>query len=179
MPGLPPCRPSGLEGYQQLEKENKLPLRIVGCYYWNNPEVNDPVEKVLELRDQFHSELVQVRTLKIMLDGGESQHTAVMLKPYADQPDISGDFQLNPKLVEAAVLKAQANGLDTHAHSYGDGATRAYLDIERREAISQQPVTAHGRARDVPHRSGHTALQKLNVTMQTSPSGLLRTRTPR
>ena len=98
----------GFEGYQQLEKDGKLPLRIVGCYYWNNPEVTDPVEKVLELRDRFQSELVQVRTLKIMLDGGESQHTAVMLKPYADQPDTRGDFQINIKLVEAG--SAQSPG---------------------------------------------------------------------
>ena len=76
----------GLEGYQQLEKEGKLPLRIVASYYWNNSAGTDPVEEVLALRDKFHSELVQVRALKIMLDGGESQHTAVMLKPYADQP---------------------------------------------------------------------------------------------
>ena len=33
----------GLEGYQRLEKENKLPLRIVGNYYWNNPAIADPV----------------------------------------------------------------------------------------------------------------------------------------
>ena len=160
----------GFEGYQQLEKDGKLPLRIVGCYYWNNPEVTDPVEKVLELRDRFQSELVQVRTLKIMLDGGESQHTAVMLKPYADQPDSRGDFQINIKLVEAAVLKAQANGLDTHAHSYGDGATRGYLDAieQARKAYPNSPSR---------HTAAHAMFltdeeigrfPKLNVTMQTS-----------
>ena len=26
------------------------------------------------------------------------------------------------------VLKAQANGVDTHAHCYGDGTVRTYLD---------------------------------------------------
>ena len=160
----------GLEGYQQLEKDGKLPLRIVGCYYWNNPEVTDPVAKVLALRDKFHSELVQVRTLKIMLDGGESQHTAVMLKPYADQPDTRGEFQINPKLIDAAVLKAQANGMDTHAHSYGDGATRAYLDAieQARKAYPNSPSR---------HTAAHAMFltdeeirrfPKLNVTMQTS-----------
>jgi predicted amidohydrolase YtcJ len=81
----------GLEGYQQLEKENKLPVRIVGSYYWNNPAITDPVENVKVLRKKFNSELVQARTLKIMFDGGEAHHTAVMLQPYADRPGLSGE----------------------------------------------------------------------------------------
>ena len=92
----------GLEGYQQMEKENNLPLRIVASYYWNNPEITDPVDKVLALRQKFHSELVQARTLKIMFDGGEAQHTAVMLQPYADRPGFLGEFAIDEKLVKAA-----------------------------------------------------------------------------
>lgn len=158
------------EGYQRLEKENKLPIRIVGVYYWNTPKVADPVPQVLALRKKFNSELVQVRALKIMLDGGESQHTAVMLKPYADQPDSRGEFQISPEVFTAAVLKAQENGLDTCAHSYGDGATQAYLDAVE---------AAHKAYPDSPSR--HTAAHamfltdeqiarfpKLDVTMQTS-----------
>jgi len=160
----------GFEGYQKLEKDGKLPLRIVGCYYWNNPAITDPVPLALALRHRFHSELVQVRTLKIMLDGGESQHTAVMLKPYADQPDTRGEFQIPPKLLDAAVLKAQANGLDTHAHSYGDGATRAYLDAiqKARKAYPNSP-SRHTAAHAMFLTDEEIArFPKLDVTMQTS-----------
>jgi len=160
----------GLQGYQQLEKENKLPLRIVGCYYWNNPAITDPVPLVLALRDQFQSELVQVRTLKIMLDGGDSQHTAVFFKPYADRPDFHGDFQIAPKLLEAAVLKAQVNGLDTHTHCFGDAAAGAYLDaVEHAEKAYPNSPSRHAAA----HALFLTDAQiprfaKLNVTLQTS-----------
>lgn len=160
----------GLEGYQQLEKENKLPVRIVGSYYWNNPEITDPVADVLELRRKFNSELVQVRALKIMFDGGEAQHTAVMLQPYADRPGFLGEFSIDEKLVKAAVLKAQANGVDTHAHCYGDGAVRTYLDAveQARKAYPNSPsrhASAHNifvSDQDVPR------FAKLNVTMQSS-----------
>ena len=160
----------GLAGYQQLEKENKLPLRIVGCYYWNNPAITDPVPLVLALREMFHSELVQVRALKLMLDGGDSQHTAVMLKPYADRPDSHGEFQLSPELFEAAVLKAQANGLDTHAHSYGDGATRGYLNaVEKARKAYPKSPSRHTAAHALFLTDEEVArLAKLNVTMQTS-----------
>ncbi len=161
---------SGLDGYQVLEKENKLPIRVVASYYWNNPATEDPAGIALKLRDKYHSELVQFRALKVNADGGEAQHTAVMLKPYFDRPGFHGDYLLDPKLMEAAVLKAQANGLDTHCHCYGDAAIRAYLDIVAK-AHKQYPnspsrhTIAHSLLitdQDVPR------FKELNVTMQTS-----------
>ena len=160
----------GLEGLQQLEKKNKLPVRIVASYFWNNPAVTDPVEKVLALRKKFNSELVQARTLKIMFDGGEAQHTAVMLQPYADDPGAHPDFQVDEKLVKAAVLKAQAKGVDTHSHNYGDATVRTYLDAveQARKAYPKSPsrhTSSHNlfvSDQDVPR------FAKLNVTMQSS-----------
>jgi predicted amidohydrolase YtcJ len=160
----------GLEGLQQLEKKNKLPVRIVASYFWNNPAVTDPVEKVLALRKKFNSELVQARTLKIMFDGGEAQHTAVMLQPYADDPGAHPDFQVDQKLVKAAVLKAQAKGVDTHSHNYGDATVRTYLDAveQARKAYPKSPsrhTSSHNlfvSDQDVPR------FAKLNVTMQSS-----------
>ena len=165
---------TGYDGYQQLERENRLPVRVVGTYYWNNPEVKDPVETVLKLRDKYNSELVQAKTLKIMFDGGEAQHTAVLLKPYYDRPGFNAEYQFDPKLVESAVLKAQQNGVDTHCHCYGDAAIRKYLDIVA-EAEKQYP---HSPSR---HTIAHSLLitdqdvprfKELNVTMQTSPQWL-------
>lgn len=160
----------GLAGYQKMEKENKLPVRIVASYYWNNSAITDPVEKLLVLRKKFHSELVQARTLKIMFDGGEAQHTAVMLQPYADRPGFLGEFSVEQKLVNAAILKAQANGIDTHAHCYGDATTRAYLDAVEK-ALKAYPKSPSR------HTAAHTIFvddqdiprfAKLNVTFQNS-----------
>ena len=160
----------GLEGFQALEKENKLPVRIVASYYWNNPAITDPVAEVLALRKKFNSELVQARTLKILFDGGEAQHTAVMLHPYADKPGFLGEYALDEKKVKAAVLKAQANGVDTHAHCYGDATVRTYLDAVEaaRKAYPDSPsrhTSAHNifvSDQDVPR------FAKLDVTMQSS-----------
>ena len=118
----------GLDIYQQLEKERKLPLRVVASYYWNSPQLADPVEKVLALKAKYNSELVQVKALKINIDGGDLQQTSLMLKPYASRPGYHGDFLLKPSLINAAVLKAQAFGIDTHSHAIGDGAVKAHID---------------------------------------------------
>jgi len=162
---------AGYAGYQRLEKDNKLPVRVVGSFIWLNPKTEDPASKALALRNTYHSELVQVRALKIIFDGGEAQHTAVMLRPYYDRPGFNADYLLDPKLVEAAVLKAQQNGLDTHCHCYGDAAIRKYLDIVA-EAEKQYPNSPSR------HTIAHSLLitdqdlprfKELNVTMQTSP----------
>ncbi len=164
----------GYDGYQRLEKEKKLPVRVVGTYYWNDRGVKDPVAIVLKLRDTYNSELVKAKTLKIMFDGGEAQHTAVLLKPYYDRPGFNAEYLLDPKLVEAAVLKAQQNGVDTHCHCYGDAAIRKYLDIVA-EAEKQYPNSPSR------HTIAHSLLitdqdvarfKELNVTMQTSPQWL-------
>ena len=160
----------GLAGYQQLEKDGKLPVRIVATYYWNNPTITNPVERVLALRQRFNSELVQARTLKIMFDGGEAQHTAVMLQPYADKPGFLGEYTINEKLVKAAVLEAQAKGVDTHAHCYGDAAVRTYLDAveQARKAYPRSP-SRHAAAHNIfVSDQDAPRFAKLNVTMQSS-----------
>lgn len=160
----------GLAGYQQMERDGKLPVRIVASYYWNNPADLGPVEKLLGLRQKFHSELVQARTLKIMFDGGDFQHTSAMIKPYADRPGFHGEFQLDPKLVGAAVLRAQESGVDTQAHVVGDGAVKAYLDAVQ-AARKAYPASASRHA--VAHAQYMTddeirRLVQLNVTCQAS-----------
>lgn len=159
-----------LEQYLQMEKENKLPLRIVASYFWNNASVTDPVERTMALKEKFNSELLQVGALKIMLDGGEAQHTAVMIQEYADRPGFFGDYSIDKKLVAEAILKAQANNINTHAHSYGDATTRTYLDaIEAAEKMYPNSTSRHTASHvmfltdsDVPR------FAKLNVTMQCS-----------
>ncbi len=160
----------GFAAYQELEKENKLPLRIVGCYYWNNPKAEDPAGIALRLREQFQSELVQARALKINVDGGDFQRTTVLIKPYPDQPDYHGEFLLGPELINAAVLKAQANRLDTHAHVVGDGAVRAYLDaVENARKAYPDSASRHTAAHATYLTDEEVArMAKLNVTCQAS-----------
>lgn len=160
----------GFAGYRKLEKENKLPIRIVGSYYWNNPSVKKPVDKIKLLHKTFNTELLQLNTLKILADGGDFQHTSAMLKPYADKPESKGEFQIDPKLIKAAVIKAQASGFNTHAHVVGDRAVRVYLDaVEEAKKIYPNSASRHTAA----HAQYMTdteveRLAKLNVTCQSS-----------
>ncbi len=159
----------GLAGFQQLEKDNKLPSGLPPAIFGIVWLLQTPVKEVLALREKFNSELVQARTLKIMFDGGEAQHTAVMLQPYADDPNAHPDYQIDEKLVKAAVLKAQANGVDTHSHNYGDATVRTTStpSMQRARLI---PTARRGtlRAQPLRQRSRCPALCRTDVTMQSS-----------
>ncbi|MBI9092358.1 MAG: amidohydrolase family protein [Desulfobacterium sp.] len=85
--GLP--AEDGFSMYFNLEKQGKLPLRVIGSFYHNNPKI-DPLPIIKNYRKRFQSELVQAAVLKINVDGGDAQHTGAYLQPYADKPESSG-----------------------------------------------------------------------------------------
>jgi len=117
----------GFAIYQRLERQGKLPFRVIGSYYHNNPAV-DPVPVIQALRREFNSERVKASVLKLNIDGGDSQRTAAFFAPYADAPETSGDTLLPPDLFADIIRRADRAGLDIHIHSYGDRATRLSLD---------------------------------------------------
>jgi predicted amidohydrolase YtcJ len=117
----------GFALYSRLEREGRLPFRLVGSYYHNNPAI-DPVPVIKALRREFHSELVKASVLKLNMDGGDNAHTGVFLAPYADKPETCGDPLMPPELFADIVRRADREGIDVHVHCIGDRATRLTLD---------------------------------------------------
>ncbi|RBP16448.1 hypothetical protein DFR50_10590 [Roseiarcus fermentans] len=117
----------GFGMYAKAERDGTLPFRVVGSYYYNNPEI-DPLPVIQALRREFHSELVKASVLKLSIDGGDAQYTAAMLAPYSDKPGTSGDTLLPPDLFADIVRRADRAGLDIHIHAYGDRGARLSLD---------------------------------------------------
>lgn len=118
------------EGFQMLqgfETAGRLPVRVVGSFYWNDGAV-DPVPGTMELRENYNSELVRANYLKINMDGGDDKWTALMVEPYADKPDIIPEPIIPYDIVEDAVIRADAAGIDVTCHCFGDLAVRKMLD---------------------------------------------------
>jgi predicted amidohydrolase YtcJ len=140
----------GFAIYERLERRGKLPFRVIGAHYHNNPAV-DPVPVIQALRREFNSELVKASVLKLNIDGGDSQRTAAFLAPYADAPETSGDTLLPPDLFADIIKRADRVGLNIHIHSYGDRATRLSLDAFEAAIKSNPP-------RDRRHALAHLFL---------------------
>ena len=113
--------------YRDLETAGKLPFRVTGSYYYNDPKT-DPLPKIIALRDGPQTELVHVNVLKIVMDGVDAGRTAAMLAPYADQPDTDGQPLFSAEQINDVVARADAQGIDVHVHCIGDRSTRMTLD---------------------------------------------------
>jgi predicted amidohydrolase YtcJ len=140
----------GFAIYSKLEREGKLPFRVIGAHYHNRPDV-DPLPVIKALRREFQSELVQASVLKLNIDGGDAQRTAALLAPYADDPQASGQTLLRPEVFSDIIRRADRDGLDIHIHSFADRATRLSLDAFE-AAIKANPP------RDRRHGLAHNML---------------------
>lgn len=141
------------EGFQMMadfEEEGDLPLRFIGSWYWNDGSV-DPLPGTRELRELFNSDLVKARHLKINMDGGDDKWNALYVEPYSDKPDIVPEPIIAYDVVQDAVVRADAEGIDITCHCFGDLAVRKLLDAVE-EAIRVNPP------RDRRHKITHGTL---------------------
>ncbi|MEM9105285.1 MAG: amidohydrolase [Pseudomonadota bacterium] len=141
------------EGFQMMadfEEEGDLPLRFIGSWYWNDGSV-DPLPGTRELRERFNSDLVKARHLKINMDGGDDKWNALYVDPYSDKPDIVPEPIISYDVVQDAVVRADAEGIDITCHCFGDLAVRKLLDAVE-EAIRVNP------SRDRRHKITHGTL---------------------
>lgn len=136
--------------YVELERAGKLPFRVIGTHYYNDPKT-DPIPIVRALRAKYQTELVRASVLKLNIDGGPEPYTAYMLEPYSDKPDTRGVTLVPPERIRAIVAAADRDGIDVHCHVIGDGAVRLTLDAIQ-DAIAKNPP------RDRRHSLAHLPL---------------------
>jgi predicted amidohydrolase YtcJ len=111
--------------FEELEKENKLPIRISEWLTFN-----DPID-VLKDHRAHHDQndtLLHTGMLKGFMDGSLGSHTAAMKAPFADEPKNSGLPRYDQaKLNAMAVERAQA-GFQLGFHAIGDRAAAMALE---------------------------------------------------
>ncbi|MCF7936331.1 MAG: amidohydrolase [Synergistales bacterium] len=99
--------------YRALEREGRLPLRIV--YY----EDSFPQETV---RSGDGTAMFRYGGRKLFLDGSFGARTAALTEPYADDPSSSGMLNHDDAYVAEAVREAARRGLQVQIHAIGDAA---------------------------------------------------------
>ncbi|MEQ9464902.1 MAG: amidohydrolase [Haliea sp.] len=115
--------------FDRLVAEGRLPLRVVGSLYVNtSARLATAPADLARLQQRFHSEFLDMRTLKISLDGTVEAQTAFMLEPYR-KPEGHRAQPLVPAAdAKAAIVRAAGDNIDVHLHALGDGAVRLALD---------------------------------------------------
>lgn len=138
----------GFEIVEQLAEAGEFPFRMRGVFYWNDGDV-DPVAEIQDLKRRYTHPLARPLKVKINIDGGDDSDSALYVDGYTDNPDTDPDPIIPRETIVDAVVRADALGIDSVCHCFGDGAVRIMLDAVE-EAIRVNPerdrrmAVAHG-----------------------------------
>ncbi len=78
--------------------------------------------------DSFGNRSFKISCIKLLADGSLGARTALMRKPYADDPSTCGLALFTQEDLSAMVLKAHRNNMAAAIHAIGDGAIEMCLD---------------------------------------------------
>jgi len=110
---------------QSLEREGKLTLRVYTMLD-NEPDTYFPY---LDSGPRVDNSHIQIRCLKIYLDGALGSRGAALLEPYQDDPENSGLILTDSAEVADLVKQFNSRGFQVAIHCIGDRANRMALDI--------------------------------------------------
>ncbi|SFR59223.1 MULTISPECIES: amidohydrolase [Halorubrum] len=132
--------------YRDLDAAGELTARV-RINYWS-----DHLDAVREvgLATNAGSEMVETGAIKSYTDGSIGGRTARLSEPYADAPDETGQWVVDPEELNETVADATDAGFQFTAHAIGDEAVDAVVD-----AYADASRTDAGDAR---HRVEHVEL---------------------
>ena len=139
-----------LDLYEELSKRGELSMRFYICNFIAPPKLTKKaLEQAEEDRRRYQDEWIDAGCIKFMGDGVIEAHTAAMLKPYSDDPSISGHLNWEYGEFLNAVMEPDRHGFQITTHAIGDHMIREALDAY------QHAATVNGTV-DPRHRIEHT-----------------------
>jgi hypothetical protein len=141
--------PDTLALYRRWDEAGRIVPRVVAYFSARSPAAIDWWRTEGEALYGEPGSRFRVRGPKSYADGALGSRGAALLKPYADAPESSGTFLVQPDSLAAIVAAALELGLQPAIHAIGDAGNRAALDaIEagERESASVTPCASAGGA---------------------------------
>ena len=136
--------------FLELAESGELPLRIwQGAVLGGDrgAELEAEVRELASQRDRIARRLAGLRAergplfelgyIKSILDGVLSTRTAILLAPYADDPQARPEPITTPGQLRTLVRSAHGSGFPVAVHAIGDGAVADVLDVFAATAASR------------------------------------------
>src|SRR5450755_4146867 len=124
--------PDPLPVYLAAAAAGQLTARVQGALWWDRDRGLGQLPEILGRRERGQAGRFRAGTVKIMQDGVAENFTAGMIDPYLDscggQTSNRGLSYVDPRQLQAAVARLDAEGFQVHLHAIGDRAVRESLD---------------------------------------------------
>ncbi len=117
-----------VELYKELLDRGELKLRVRFAISVGPQTTQTDIDRIAALAKQYSGPMLQVGSIKIVLDGVIETHTAAMLEPYSDDPKNSGRPSFTQEQLNNVVTMADRAGLQVLIHAIGDASIHMALD---------------------------------------------------
>ena len=145
----------GYERFQKFKDNGKLTLRVT--FNMALPADEERLKELDELRKRFSQENNWIRFgyLKGFIDGTLGSGTALMFKPFKDDPSTSGLPMMPYEEFERRIVAADARGFQIGIHAIGTKGNNWVLNaVEKAQQVNGK--------RDSRHRSEHAQILLLS-----------------
>jgi predicted amidohydrolase YtcJ len=131
---------SGLQIYERLRRNGELKARVYVAMLHDRTQGDEQFADFEKARSQYSDEWIRAGAVKLFIDGVEDSHTAAMLEPYDDSPDMTGETIYHPTEFKQLVQKLDNLGFQCITHSCGDRGVRVVLDAYENALVKNPPM---------------------------------------
>lgn len=125
---------------RRFADEGRLPLRISAYADGDRAALSDLCEHG---RYQHPAGRLQMKGVKLFVDGALGSRGAALLEDYSDAPGNRGLLVTDPAAYGAAVIRARDCGIQVASHAIGDRGNRIVLDTYQQALAGQGAAADH------------------------------------
>ncbi|MGE5703308.1 MAG: amidohydrolase [Clostridia bacterium] len=116
------------KAFKELEAANDLHMRYRVSFRGEAADIDKQLPVFLQERAKNQGSLFQTNSVKLFMDGVVEGGTAWLKESYAHKHDFTGIPEMEPAVLNKAVVALDKEGFQVHVHSIGDKATSTVLD---------------------------------------------------
>jgi predicted amidohydrolase YtcJ len=120
-----------LDAFRELASTDQLPVRIYSMVSYGTPFT----ETYLNQGPANYGPYLDVRSLKLYMDGALGSRGAALLEPYTDDPKNSGLLLMPQDKLMDVLQRAKKSGIQVGIHAIGDRANRMVLDAYEKTEV--------------------------------------------
>ena len=166
-----------MRAFQALRKANEMPIRVYPMLHVLDPD-NDTYLKQGPIIDPDH--LLDLRSVKISIDGALGSRGAALFMDYSDQPGSKGLLLMSDEQLQHHIGRAMAAGYQVNTHAIGDLANAKVLDYYERligqyKSEAQRHRIEHSqilRVEDIPRFKSAGVIASIQPTHATSDKNM-------
>lgn len=120
-----------IEAFKTLAAKNDLPIRL----YVMVAMRGDYGQEFVKTGQQHNGPYLDVRSIKLVIDGAMGSRGAAFLEPYSDDPGNTGLLMWQEPELMRVLKAAKTKGIQVCIHAIGDRANRIVLDAYEKTGV--------------------------------------------